>query len=119
MAFGIDQRLIALNVHDQLGILEGRRHFRHPIGAGNMVGARHLHAGAEAPGFVADPLVVGGDDHAVQIAGHRNALVNVLEHGAGIDLARALPGKRDEAYRAGITPRIFRGTRDLTTSPLC
>src|SRR5580704_7709764 len=28
--------------------------------------------------------------------------------------ANAFPGKRDDAYRAGITPRIFDGTRDLT-----
>src|SRR6266545_1192300 len=29
-------------------------------------------------------------------------------------MARALPGKREEAYRAGITPRILRGTGDHT-----
>jgi hypothetical protein len=31
--------------------------------------------------------------------------------------ARTLPGKREEEKRAGITPRILRGTGDHTTKP--
>jgi VWFA-related protein len=30
-----------------------------------------------------------------------------------------LPGKREDANRAGITPKILRGTKDLTTKSLC
>ena len=33
--------------------------------------------------------------------------------------ARTLPGKREEPNRAGITPKILRGTEDHTIKPLC
>src|SRR3982751_4778020 len=34
-------------------------------------------------------------------------------------VARALPGNREEAYRAGITPRIRRGTQKSTIVAQC
>ena len=38
----IDQRLVALNVDDQIGGFGGR-HFGHAVGSREMIGARHPH----------------------------------------------------------------------------
>ena len=42
--------------------------FGHAIGSGEMVGARHAHAGAEVSAAFEHSLVVGGNDNAGEIA---------------------------------------------------
>jgi hypothetical protein len=76
----IDQRLVALDVHDHRCSV-GRGRFGHAIGSGKMIGARHLHLRAEGPRGFVNALVVGGDDQLGKIARLAGPLVNMLEHG--------------------------------------
>ena len=45
---GIDERLIALNVDNEVDIFESGGHFGNAVGAGNMVCAGHFDTGAES-----------------------------------------------------------------------
>ena len=90
---GIDQRLIALNVDDQFGVGKGGRDFRHTIGTGKMVFSGHLDTGAKASGFVADALVVGGDNDGGKIARHGDTLVNMFQHGSGVETGKSFSGE--------------------------
>src|SRR5207248_2210501 len=59
----IDQRLVALNVHDYLGIF-GTGDFRYTVGAGKMIGARHSDASPKPASGVKYTWIVGGNDRA-------------------------------------------------------
>ena len=111
---GIDQRLVALNVHDHLGGVRGRD-FGHAIGAGAMIARASSEPRAERPRCVIDALVVGSDNHLGKIARLASPLINMLQHGLTGDRVRDFPGNREEANRAGITPSNLFGTIDLIT----
>ncbi len=78
----VDQRLVALNIHDDLRVL-GRSHFGHAVGTRKVVGARHPHRRSERACGVEYALVVGGNDGAGEVAGLLGTLVDVLQHGFG------------------------------------
>ena len=86
---GIDHRLVALNIDDQVRV-RCRGDFGHAVGSGGMIGAGHHHARPKLPGRVANAFVIGGDDHAGQIARLRRPFPHVLEHG--------FAGNRDESF---------------------
>ena len=114
----IDQRLVALDVDDHLGVFGGG-HFGHAVGAGEVVGARHPHARAETPcGFV-DPLVVGGNDRACQVARLGGPFVDVLEHGFGGDGGQDFAGKTGGGKPRGNHAQDFtRHTRSYHKTPM-
>jgi len=76
-----------------------------------MVVPRHLNTRAKAPRRVVNALIVRCDDYAPQVSGHHNALVDVLEHAAGIETGqrftgetrRCVPGRNNGQYFAGHT----------------
>ncbi len=76
----IDQRLVALDVHDHRRVV-GRGRFGHAIGSRKMIGARHHHLRAERTRGFVNALVVGGDDQFGKITRLAGPLVDMLEHG--------------------------------------
>src|SRR5262249_22728763 len=86
---GIDQGLVALDVHDDVGVGCGGD-FGDTVGSGGMVGARHSHTGLEIGGGGEGSFVVGGDDDVRQVARLRGSLPHVLQHG--------FTGNRDEGF---------------------
>ena len=66
MAAGVDQRLVALNVDDQLGGIGGS-HLGRAIGAGGVVGAGHADGRPEVSGFFEDAFIVSGNRNAGQV----------------------------------------------------
>ena len=112
----IDHRLIALDVDDH-GRGGSRRRLGHPIRAGGVVVTGQDHPGAESFRGPPDAIVVGGD-HEVRSG---SAACEARSHtccsmGFPAIETRAFPGNREDAYRAGITPRILCGTiEDITT----
>ena len=58
---------------------------------------------------------VQGDEPLIDPGAIDAAILPLLDEPSIPMGTRALPGKREEAYRAGITPRILRCTQDHTT----
>ena len=77
---GIDQRLVALDVDDHLGVFSAGD-LGDPIGAGGMIGAGHADAGPKRASGVKYTWVVSGNDRAREIPGLGGTLVHVLKHG--------------------------------------
>ncbi len=87
----VDEGLVALDVDDDLAGQQGGN-LGQPIGAGGVIGTRQPRDAAEALHRVDDPLVVGGHDHGIH-RGPRRAAVDVLDHGAAVDVSERFSGK--------------------------
>ena len=98
---GIDQGLIALDVDDDLGFLLGGGDFSHAIGAGRVIGARHLHARSETSRNFEHPLIICGNDRARDIPRLRDALIDALYHGFGADGGEDFAGKTGGSESGG------------------
>ncbi len=97
---GIDQRLVALNVDDDVAGFGGGS-FRHAVGAGGVVGARHSHLCAEIPCDLAYAFVISGNQDAAKVSRLGGALVNVLQHGAMGDGSENFTGKTSGGKTGG------------------
>ena len=87
----IEQRFVALHVDDDVaGQLGGE--LGQPVGAAEMIGTRQAGDAAEALDGVDDPLVVGGDDHRVDV-GLRGPTVDVLDHRTAGDVSERFSGE--------------------------
>ena len=89
---GFDERLVALDVDDEVAV-EAGSHFGEPIGAREVVGARHPHGSPEFCNRVRDSPIVGRDNHGVNIARRRCAAVHVLDHRPASDIGKRLARK--------------------------
>ena len=87
----IDQRLVALDVDDDVAGQIGDE-LGQAIGAGAVVGAGQAGDAAEAFDGVDDPLVVGGDDHRVDVR-PGGAPIDVLDHRAAGDVSEGFSGE--------------------------
>ncbi len=85
--YRVEQRLISLDIHKDVALFMGGD-FRHALGAGAMVGARHADGATEAFHGFHDAFIVGCDNHAAGASGQLGALVDALDHG--------LAGQRNE-----------------------
>ncbi len=97
IAVGFDERLVALDVDDEVAI-EAGCNFGEPIGAREMIGSRHPHGSAELRNRVGDSRIVGRDNHGINIAGGqlRGAYTCSIIGRPAIS-ASAFPGKRVDA----------------------
>ncbi len=102
----IDQRLIALNVHNYVGVF-GRCNFRGAVCTRKMIGARQTYDCSELPGGLHDAIVVGGDDCAGQVTGLGGTFIDVLEHGFGGDLGENFTRKTSGREARGNHAQYF------------
>ena len=106
---GIDQRLVALNIDDDFGVFGGGD-FGDAVGAGRW-SARVMRT--RAPKFACNFVDRSSSVAMIVLVRYRAwearsyTCCSMVLEAMG---ARTLPGKREEANRAGITPRILRGT---------
>ena len=111
---GIDERLVALHVDDDVAV-ERFGDFGDPIGAAQMRGLRQPHLSAELRDARRDAQVVGGHDHARTIGDAATRAGRRVRPSSGRRCRRAaLPGNRVEANRAGMTATTCGGYAEST-----
>ncbi len=98
--FGGKERQIALHVHENLA-LERRGDFSEPVGAGEVIGARHHRDAAECVHRARNALVVGGHDHGVDRARVGRASIDVFDHRTSVDFGEWLTGKTRRLVAGG------------------
>ncbi len=97
---GRKERQVALHVHENLAV-ERRGDFSEPVGAGEMIGARHDRDAAERVHRVRNALVVGGHDHGVDRARIGRTSIDVFDHRTSVDLGKRLAGKTRRLVAGG------------------
>jgi hypothetical protein len=88
----LDQRLVALNVDDEIAVERGRD-FGEPIGAARVRRRRQPDGAAKPLDRPHDALVVGCDDHRGQRARRRRAAIHVLDHRPSVDVGERFSGE--------------------------
>ena len=78
--YGIEKRLIALDIHEDVALFV-KRDFRYALGSGAVVWSRHASLTAEGFHGFHDAFIVGGDNDAAGARGHLGAFIDVLDHG--------------------------------------
>ena len=114
----VDQRFVALHVHDAVGVEVGGE-LADAVGAARMFGRGHADPGAEAATACFDALVVGDDPCLGETLGAPHPLPDVLDHRLAGDRSQRLAGQpgrriagRDGADRVhGCT--VARGPRPV------
>ncbi len=77
------------------------RDFGKSIGAREVLGARHPHGAAESGDRVGDSMIVGRDDHGIDVAGRRRTAIHVLDHRPPRDVGQRLPRKTGRRVAGG------------------
>jgi GT2 family glycosyltransferase len=103
------KRLIALNIDDHLGVWVALRYLGHSIRPARMIPARELHLAAEALHAGGDRVVIGGNDHVVEIRTGRCGLEDPLDDRATAKVCkrlarqtrRSVPRRNDGQYLHG------------------
>ena len=76
---GINQRFIALDVHNVGGLRGGKQGLGNAVGPGRVIGRGHHGLAAESADSLQDPLIVGGDEDFIEAGTLSAALPNVLD----------------------------------------
>jgi len=86
-ARGIEGRLIALNIHDQVLIFQPQlqSRFGNPVRAGGMRFGRHDGFAAKTSNALKDPLIIGCDKSVCHVRRRHRAFIDMLNHGLAGD----------------------------------